>query len=233
MPPIGDSPSQVVNRLAIGDTIYLAQKHAARHNTARLERDLRALLAISTTINALTTEDDLHQQLLELLVSTLPAEQVAIVTADANGEARVVGARQVGASRPVAVNRTVFTQAMQDRVSLMTREALGDVEAAGDSPTASSILCVPLVVRDRALGALYLTARADAFDTDHLQFATAVANVVGGRARQRASCRVAPRANAPACRRIWRAIRIWSAAAPRCSGSTRSSRRWRGRTRPC
>jgi two-component system, NtrC family, response regulator HydG len=41
-----------------------------------------------------------------------------------------------------------------------------------------SILCVPMVVRDRALGALYLTtSRADTFDAEHLEFATAVANV--------------------------------------------------------
>ena len=178
VPAIGDRSSQIINRLAIGDTIYLAHQHAARHNTARLERDLRALLTIGATINALTTEDDLHQQLLELLVTTLPAEQVAIITADADGEARIVGARQVGESPPVAVNRTVVTQAMRDRISLMTHETPEGVPPASDpAAAASSVLCVPLVVRDRPLGALYLTGRADAFDPDHLQFATAVANL--------------------------------------------------------
>ena len=178
VPAIGERPSQVVDRLGIGDTIYLAQKHAARERTARVERDLRALLAISTTINTFRTEDELHQQLLQLLASTLPAEQVAIVTADANGEARIAAVRQVGAAPSVALNRAVFAQAMAERVSLLTRETPGDTPLVAQSAsTASSILCVPVVVRDRALGAFYLTARADAFDPDHLQFATAVANL--------------------------------------------------------
>ena len=178
VPAIGERPSQVVNRLGIGDTIYLAQKHAARERMARVERDLRALLAISTTINTFRTEDELHQQLLQLLASTLPAEQVAIVTADANGEARIAAAQQVGAAPSVALNRAVFAQAMEERVSLLTRETPGDAPPVAQSAsTASSILCVPVVVRDRPLGAFYLTARADAFDPDHLQFATAVANL--------------------------------------------------------
>jgi Nif-specific regulatory protein len=45
-------------------------------------------------------------------------------------------------------------------------------------PGVGSILCAPLVVRDRALGALYFSSnRINAFDADDLQFATAVANL--------------------------------------------------------
>ena len=177
VPPISDRLSQVLQRLDIADTIYL--KHPERENTARVERDLRALLAISTTINALTTEDDLHQQLLDLLAQTLPASQITIVAADATGEARIVSARQLGTARPVAVNRSVFTQAMRERVSLLTCDPAADTkDGSGSAPAANSILCVPLVVRDRALGALHVTGvGADVFDAGHLQFATAVASL--------------------------------------------------------
>jgi Nif-specific regulatory protein len=52
--------------------------------------------------------------------------------------------------------------------------------AASGAPAAGagSILCAPLIVRDRALGALYFSANnADAFGADDLEFATAVANL--------------------------------------------------------
>jgi transcriptional regulator with GAF, ATPase, and Fis domain len=179
VPAIGDRGSHIVDRLGVADTVYLKHKDPGHHQGLRLERDLRALLAIGTAINALTTEDDLNQQLLELLASTLPADQIAIVAADADGEGRIVAVRQVGGSPAAEVNRKLFTQAMQERTSLLTRGAATELPEADDTATSSSaILCVPLVVRDRALGALYLTARdADAFDSDHLQFATAVANL--------------------------------------------------------
>ena len=178
VPAIGERPSQVVNRLGIGDTIYLAQKHAARERMARVERDLRALLAISTTINTFRTEDELHQQLLHA-AREHPAGRAG---RDRHRRRQRRGTyrrcQQVGAAPSVALNRAVFTQAMEERVSLLTRETPGDAPPVAQSAsTASSILCVPVVVRDRPLGAFYLTARADAFDPDHLQFATAVANL--------------------------------------------------------
>src|SRR4051812_24511002 len=147
LPAIADRPSQVLNRFGIGDTMYLTQKDAGRQHTARVERDLRALLDIGTTITALTTEDDLHQRLLELLARTLPADQVAIVAADTNGEARIAGARQVGAAPALEVNRTVFSQAMHERVSLLTRDGAPEPARATEPAVASSILCVPLVIR--------------------------------------------------------------------------------------
>jgi Nif-specific regulatory protein len=179
VPAIADRPSHIVDRLDVADTVYLTHKNTGPHHGLRLERDLRALLAISTAINALTTEDDLTQQLLELLANTLPADQIAIVAADASGEGTIVGVRQLGGQPATEVNRTLFTQAMQERTSLLTRgTATEPPEVEGTATASASILCVPLVVRDRALGALYLTAvHGDAFDSDHLQFATAVANL--------------------------------------------------------
>jgi Nif-specific regulatory protein len=119
--------------------------------------------------------------LLDLLAESLPAEQVAVVTVGSDGDSRIVDARQRAGTPAVPVSQTVVNHALEQRASLLTRGAPGAVLPHADSVMSAavpSILCVPMVVRDRALGALYLTtSRAQAFDADHLEFATAVANV--------------------------------------------------------
>jgi transcriptional regulator with GAF, ATPase, and Fis domain len=159
-----EGPQQPATRLRVQDTVYLLQ--TADPATARAEHELRALLQISTTLNRLTTEDELHRQLLDLLAASLPAEQIALVAVGSDGDSRIVDARQLEGSPAVTVSQTVVSNALQERASLLTRDVL------------QSILCVPMVVRDRALGALYLTTSCpQGFDDGHLEFATAIANV--------------------------------------------------------
>ena len=163
-----EGPREPATRLRVDDTIYFRQS-ADPPATERAEHELRALLQISTTLNQLTTEDDLHRQLLDLLGTSLPAGQIALFTVGADGDRRIVDARQLGGSPAVPVSETVVANALEERASLLTRAAAGAAE---------SVLCVPLVVRDRALGALYLTtSRPQGFDDGHLEFATAIANV--------------------------------------------------------
>ena len=180
IPPLLERPLEPATRLRVEDTIYLRQAGEASA-TARVEHDLRALLQISTRLNQITTEDELYGQLLELLAESLPAEQMAVVAVGSDGESRIADARQLAGVPATAVNQTVVNDALEQRTSLLTRGAAGAVPPNADSVVSTvmqSILCVPIVVRDHALGALYLTTnRAEAFDTDHLEFATAVANV--------------------------------------------------------
>jgi transcriptional regulator with GAF, ATPase, and Fis domain len=180
IPPLLERPIESATRLPVDDTIYLCEA-AEPPATARAAHDLRALLQISTILNQITTEDDLYGRLLDLLVGSLPAEQVAQVVVGADGESRIVDARQLAGAPSVPVNQTVVTEALEQRAGLLTCGAANKVRPPAESLVSTvpeSILCVPMIVRDHALGALYLTAsRANAFDTDHLQFATAVANV--------------------------------------------------------
>jgi len=180
IPPLLERPIEPATRLPVDDAIYL--HHVAEAPaTARATHDLRALLHISTTLNRITTEDELYRQLLDLLAESLPAEQVALVIVGADGDSRIVDARQVAGASPRPVSQTVVTDALEQRAGLLTpalpREGGRQAGSALSSAT-ESILCVPMVVGDRALGALYLTTiGVVAFDTDHLQFATAIASV--------------------------------------------------------
>jgi len=179
IPPLLDRPAEPATRLPVEDTIYLRQTLEAP-SAARAEHDLRALLQISTALNRVTTEAELNGRVLELIAGPLPAEQLALVAVGAEGDSRIVEARQLAGRPAVPVNQTIVTEALEQRTGLLTggEGSIAQPLADGVASAMASVLCVPLVVRDKALGALYLTTNpAKAFDTDHLEFATAVANV--------------------------------------------------------
>jgi predicted component of type VI protein secretion system len=180
IPLLLDRPLEPATRLRVEDAVYL-QHGSEASATARIERDLRALLRVSTTLNRITTEDELYGQLLDLLAGSLPADQVAVVAVGSDGESRIVDARQLAGAPAAPVNQAVVDDAIKQRASLLTSGAEPTVPPHAEgvvNAAMQSILCAPMVVRDHAMGALYLTTRrADAFDTNHLEFATAVANV--------------------------------------------------------
>src|SRR5436190_6175500 len=181
MPGLTDGSSQLVTHVRVDEDVYA---HDAEAGTgSRVNHDLRALLRISTKINSVGLEEDLHRELLELLAETFAADQITLVTVGADGEYGIAASRQMPGAALLPVNNTLVRQALQERVGLRSRDAAAPAgcaigAAATTVPAAQSILCVPLLVRDRALGALYVTAMpADAFDDDHLRLLTAIANV--------------------------------------------------------
>jgi transcriptional regulator with GAF, ATPase, and Fis domain len=174
---VEERPSQLLKRLRLDETINW--QHESGSRGSRAESDLRALLRIATDINCVRTEDELQEHLLELLADVVPAEHLAIITVGPDGESRIGRTRHVEGSPRAAISDAVVRQALHERVSLLARDA-EDSQALRDvaSMVWQSILCVPLVVRNRALGALYLTTtKKAAFDDQHLELVTAVANV--------------------------------------------------------
>ncbi len=179
-PALLEQPLEPIARLRVDDTVLLRTGAKPSASPRREAHQLRALLEISTTLNRFTTEEEVNRQLLDLVARSLPAEQVGVVAVGQDGDHRVVDARQVGQAAAMPVSQTVVRQALEQRTSMLTRSA-GDDDALADPlrrEPLPSIMCVPMVVRNRALGALYLTTTCrDAFDAEHLEFATAVANV--------------------------------------------------------
>jgi transcriptional regulator with GAF, ATPase, and Fis domain len=175
-----DRSGEIVTHIRVDDDSWL---HAAGQETgSRAEHDLRALVRISKTINSVSMEEDLHRELLDLLTETIPADQTAVITVPADGEFEIVARRHDPGVPAVPVSQTIVRQALRERISLLTR----DVAATAGSATVASpvgdggqsVLCVPMVIRNRPLGALYLTTiQANAFDEDRLRLLTAIANV--------------------------------------------------------
>ncbi len=93
--------------------------------------------------------------------------------------------RRNGSARPFQVSRTVVARVLAERTGLLANEALrtSDLGEAASVRSARlrSLLAVPVLYLDRALGLLYLdapeTPDAVRFDRGHLELATAVAGL--------------------------------------------------------
>ena len=151
----------------------------------QMTRDLSALMKISTTINSIRGLDNILERLLELLFEVVPAQRGAILLTDEGSfETSVVFGldRAQGKNAAVNVSRTIVQQVLRDGVALLANDAASENRLATDSLIAArthSVLCVPLVLFDRALGVIYLdsTQPRDQFNRDHLQLVTAIAGI--------------------------------------------------------
>lgn len=86
----------------------------------------------------------------------------------------------------VRISESVLRTAIQERRAILSGDAANDPRLAqmraDDKIDASSIMCVPLIVGSRVLGALYLDSppEAEAFDERDLRLTTGVASVLAG-----------------------------------------------------
>ena len=130
--------------------------------SARRARDLNSLLKIATGIGGIRDQDSLRWQLLGFIFDVVPAERGAVLLCDHPEEFTSTAAwdRVRGPGHPVQVSRTVVQRALKERVGMVVSDVLGN-EALRQVKTlfelkVRSLLCVPLVVADRVLGAIYL-----------------------------------------------------------------------------
>ena len=141
-------------------------RHAA--SSARLARDLAALIRISATINAVHGLVALERPLFELVAEVLPAMRGALIlSARSAGAASGVGWTRAGhASQPVPVNQAVVDRVLRDLVGILSVE----------SPE-RSILAAPLVAFDKVIGAIVLETDSpdEPFDEGHLLLLMAIA----------------------------------------------------------
>ncbi|MCI0525686.1 MAG: sigma 54-interacting transcriptional regulator [Acidobacteria bacterium] len=175
-------------RLRQEDALYLQPDRliAALPKSERLARDLNALLKISAAINSIRGLEELQSQLLEMIGSAIPAEWGAIILFEENSEepASITGWRRDG-DQPMPVSRTILRRVLNEGVSLLSNDLLKDAEGvSADSlliSRARSLVAVPIVMRGKTTGVIYL-ATSDPivwFDEDHLQLAAAVAGIAG------------------------------------------------------
>jgi two-component system, NtrC family, response regulator HydG len=184
-----ESPiSRSTVRLQMKDALYLQSEKvlAALPRSERVARDLNALLRISAVLNSLRNSDELQRQLLESLLEVTPAERGAIllVSSDDGEFDSVFGwNRATGPAGEVRVSRTIVSQVLAEGQAILS----GDI-VEGSGPDAaqslmashtSSLLCVPMIIFGRTLGAIYLDTSDSAtyFDEDHLQLVTAIASI--------------------------------------------------------
>jgi transcriptional regulator with GAF, ATPase, and Fis domain len=197
----GAEASADTTRLRREDVRYLHPEALAALPTAdRLARDLQTLLKISTAVGSIRNVESLQWQLLGMIFDVVPAERGAILLGHDPDEFASVVAwdRMAGPQHSVHVDGRLARQVFQERIAMLSNDIRPTKEAqepqsaeqaesaiaVGQSedpqkPPVHSLLCVPLLNLDKAIGLIYLdTANPEIrFAEDDLHLVTAIAGV--------------------------------------------------------
>ncbi|MCA1615222.1 MAG: sigma 54-interacting transcriptional regulator [Acidobacteria bacterium] len=172
------------------DAFYLKPEKVltALPPTARIGRDLNALLKISTAVNSISNCDELQRRLLEMILEIVPAERGAILLVAEGSEefvSSVSSGKLSGPDETIRVSRTAALRAMREGAGVLcndisTDAALGPAESLQGAEV-RALMCVPLALPQKTLGVIYLDTgnMVMAFDEHHLQMVTAIAGISG------------------------------------------------------
>ena len=173
-------------RLKVDDARYLRPEPAWAEPPALADiaRDLALLIRVSTSVNSIRETEALQRELLRLVFEAVPAERGAILLVGDDGRlVSELGLDRAGdVSRAVEVSRTVVRQVVEEGAAVLAADLIEggfDTSESLRAARLSSLLCAPLVLYGRALGAVYLTASdpATRFDEGHLQIVTVICRV--------------------------------------------------------
>ena len=174
--------SATVN-LNLEDALYL-RPAGELPSLARVQRDLQSLVRIGSVVAGIHEREALEQQLLDAAFDIVPATEAAFVRVDrVEGNRHVVCTRKRAGASTAAPSNTVLDEALSKRIAILANDAAGDRQLR-DAPSiaeaaVTSVLAVPLVDRQHAIGALYLTTTdpRTTFDNLHLEVVTALAGI--------------------------------------------------------
>jgi len=169
------------------DALYLQPpKPEGLPATPRTVRDLNVLLDFSRTLNSVRGLAAVQEKALEAVLAAVPADQAAILLSDEgwDGFSSITGRdRRHGANQPVRASHTILNQVLQENLGVLSTDVQSDhVYREAESlleRRVHSVVAVPLEVRGKALGVLYLEASSPGsrFDSDLLQLVTTLGNI--------------------------------------------------------
>jgi Nif-specific regulatory protein len=187
--PVEFGEDELVNpstiRLARQDALYLKPEAVAAHlpPDARIASDLNALLKISTSLSTIHGLMPLQRALLDTVMETIPVERGAILLVKKNSEEFLASCgidKKLHSQQPIRISQSVASKVLQDGAAILCvdrkdDESLRDAESLV-AARVCSLLCVPLVIRERVIGLIYLdtTNAATVLDEGHLQLLTGV-----------------------------------------------------------
>jgi transcriptional regulator with GAF, ATPase, and Fis domain len=158
-------------------------------DSVRADRELQALLSITSVLGSVKRLEELEQKLLETITGVIPADRGAIILVGDSIDqfTSIFGWDRVpDDDHPVDVSRAAIDRALRDRVAVLSRDVTKAPDGAdkldGDDrlPTRGrSLLAVPLVVFDRTVGVIYLDASDERvhLDQGHLEWLKAFGRV--------------------------------------------------------
>jgi adenylate cyclase len=155
----------------------------------------RILFEVGKALSTAATLDDMLHTAVKLVFEVVHGERVVILLQPPDGgepAPRLAWHRARGAVPPqeIPISRTIASQVVSEKVSIITSDALHDPRFMQGISIAlyniRSALCVPLWVGQEIYGAIYLDnlAKSYAFTQDDLELMTAIANLVAIRIKQ-------------------------------------------------
>lgn len=141
----------------------------------------KTLYKITEIINSILDYDELLERIMDLVIENLNAERGVIVIKDERGISPVVAREfiQKDLADLTEISASVLNQVLQEQRPLIIHNALetSDFKAAQSViiHNIQSVMCVPLISRDKLLGAIYVDSRSrkGIFTNDDLEFLTA------------------------------------------------------------
>ncbi|HVE41262.1 MAG TPA: adenylate/guanylate cyclase domain-containing protein [Planctomycetota bacterium] len=185
----------ITGALSKGLSLRDIRGEAGGEKAAKESKMFFILFQVGKSLSSANTLDDMLLTAVKLIFEVVNAERSVILIKDPQtGEAITRHAyhrsRGLVDGRDINISRTITSQVMNERVSIITSDALQDPRfMAGLSIVQYNIrsaLCVPLWEGDRVYGVLYLDnlAKSYAFTKDDLELMTAIANLVAIRMKQ-------------------------------------------------
>src|SRR5262245_15635561 len=181
-------PLAIAAELRAEESIYLTggDRTVKLPVGSRHAKDLAALVQIGTRIGSARGLEEVQRPLLEAIGEVLPARRAAILLSDEGGE-RVASVRSWSRTEEARghfpISRTVLRYVMSRRSGILCNDPDTIVEFAQAQSLADmggkSMICAPLVVGERLLGALYVDAADPSvrFEEPDLQLVTAIAGI--------------------------------------------------------
>lgn len=174
--------------LRMQDGVYFHPEKlpAERLLSDRIAKGFSGLLRFSNALNSILTLEELEQTLMHLLFEMIPAQRGIIVFKEQNSEELSYNhpRDRLGGRIPrFAVSQTILNRVLVENVAILSNDIKKDQAfLSAKSLSASdvnSLLAVPLAIRDRVLGAVYMdtTELSSSFNEDHLELSTAAAAI--------------------------------------------------------
>jgi transcriptional regulator with GAF, ATPase, and Fis domain len=171
------------------ETLYRnPEKLLAEAQSSKIRKELNAILEINRKAATLRDPEELQEALIEAAFELTPADDAAVLLyeqPEATASSSLGRHRSGPVRSAVQVSRTVVRRVLQERVAVLagdvgSEEALKNVRSIMQMGS-QSILCVPLLSRERCLGVLYLNVRNSGvrFTDRDLETMTGVAAAVG------------------------------------------------------
>jgi Nif-specific regulatory protein len=169
------------------DALYLqTRRPESLPATARTVRDLNVLLDFSRTLNSVRGLAALQEKVLEAVLEAVPADQAAILLTEdgVDGFSSIMGRdRRLGANQPIRASQTILNRVLKESLAVLSSDVQSDNSYREAESLLErrvhSVLAVPLEVRGKVLGVMYLEASSPGsrFDSDLLQVATTLGNI--------------------------------------------------------